>query len=115
MAAIKFERHITKFELDYQCILAEDDKGNNHDLKFTNYDLIVRAGGKTYKACVREFYLNGKFKNGVSFEHEKDHMNDFFFDQSASGNKRVKFSFDPDEALIDNRHPIDMEVYVVTK
>jgi hypothetical protein len=115
MSAIKFERHITKFELTNQCILAEDDKGNNGGLKFNNFDLLVRAGGKSYKASVREFYLNGKFKNGIAFDHEKDHLNDFFFDQSVSENKRVRFSFDGDEPMIDGRHPIDLEVYVVTK
>jgi len=115
MSAVDFERHITKFEIVNQCILAEDDKGNNHELKFDGYDLLVLAGGKQYIASVRDFYVNGKFKVGIAFDHQKEHMNDFFFDQSVSEAKRAKIHYDPADARIDGRTPVSLEIYIVTK
>jgi hypothetical protein len=115
MAHIKFERHLSRFEIQNQCILLEDDLGNNHQLTFRASDLFVRSKGKHYDAMVRDFYYNGKFKQGISFPHEAGHICDFFFDQSASEAKRVKFDFDPDEPLVENKMPIDIEIYFMTK
>lgn len=115
MSAVDFERHITRFEIENQCILVEDDNGKNSNLKFDGYELLVLAGGKKYLAAVRDFYVKGKFVIGISFVHEKDHMNDFFFDQSVSESKRIKIHYDPSEPKSDGRTPVNLEVYFVTK
>lgn len=113
--AIEFEKHITKFEINNQCILVEDDSGSDHGVKFDGYDFLVKAGKKEYKANLREFYIKSVFKNGVAFDQKEGTMSDFFFDQSVGEGKRVKFKIDPDAEKIDGRIPIEMEVYIVTK
>lgn len=115
MPKIEFERHITRFEVQNQTILVEDDQGNNHGVKFGNLNLLVRTPERNYIASLRDFYVGSKFKAGIAFDHEEGHLNEFFFDQSVSENKRARFSFDPDEPLIDGRAPLDLVIYVVTR
>lgn len=115
MAVIKFERHITRFELNNQTILVEDDQGNDHGLKFPGFNLIVKTPDKNYPASLRDFYVGSKFKPGVAFDHEEGHLNDFFFDQSVSENKRARITFNTDDAPIDGRIPVEIEVYMVIK
>lgn len=115
MSKIEFERHISRFEVLNQTILIEDDQGNDHGVKFASTKLLIRTPDRTYTASIRDFYVGTKFKPGIAFDHEEGHLNEFFFDQSVSENKRAKFAFDPDEPLIDGRTPVDLIVYIVTR
>ena len=114
MSEVNFEKHITRFEVVNQCILLTTDKKEKVDLAFNGHKILVRSHGKTYLGNLREFYDHGQFKNGIAFEHEGNHLNDFFFDQGVTENKRIRIQFNPAEELIDGRNPLDMDVYMMT-
>ena len=114
MSEVNFERHFSKFEVVNQCLLLTTDKNEKVPMTFEGQKILVRSHGKLYTGNLREFYDKGEFKLGIAFEHEGDHLNDFFFDQGVTENKRVRVHFNPTEGLIEGRNPIDLDVYMVT-
>lgn len=115
MAQEVFEHSISKFELDHHCILLRDaDKKGKRD-HFPHIKLLICCGEKRYMAELNEFYLESKFQAGIHFDKGPDGTLDFFFEQSANLGHRVKITVDAHRPMIDGRHPVDVEVYMVER
>ena len=87
--ALSFERVITRYELENRCILLRDDKKTDHSKEAGAGRLSVQAGGRSYSAQVRDYYVDAKFQAGLYFE-AKPGEGDFFFEQSVTLGKRAR-------------------------
>jgi hypothetical protein len=114
MAGIHLERKVTKYELDNKCLLLQDDGGTDFASHFKTEHVHVWSGKYTYHAVVHDHYVDGKFRDGISFRAEHNPGRDFFFDQSLSMGKRVKLDTDPDQ-LEGDHQIVAVEVFMVTK
>jgi len=112
MATIRFERRLTRYELDKKCLLLADDAGTDYAEHIDNHALRVKAGGKVYLAEVSDYYVDQKFQGGLHF-NEAANPSDFFFDQSVSGGKRLRLTLDPAERE-EGVQVAHLEVFVVT-
>lgn len=111
--AVQFERKISRFELTSHCILLQDDANKDFSDHFKTEDVQVRINGRQYHGVVHDFYVDAKFKNGITLTKEHD-THDIFFEQSINSGRHIKISTDP--ANKDGEHQvIDIEVYLVTK
>ncbi len=114
MGAIHFERKVSKYELDNKCLLLQDDAGVDYGSHFKTEHVHVRAGKYTYHAVVHDHYVDGKFRDAISFRPENNPGRDFFFDQSLAMGKRLKLDTDAD-SLHEEQQVVDVEVFMVTK
>lgn len=113
MPKLTFERHITRYEIEYKCLMLQEDDGTDHSNSFQAEHLLLLAKGKEYPAIVRDFYTKKGFETGIAFEDDEV-AKSFFFDQSVSESKRLKFSTDPGYKR-DGKQLVDVEIYIVTK
>lgn len=117
--AIVIERHITKHEIANKCLLLEDDKGTQTlEGKIAGQRVVVEAQGKQYHGHITDFYINGKFKAGVVFEVDDQHMDqksfNFFFEQSVSEGKRLRWQY-ADGAQADGFPLLQAEITLRTR
>ncbi|MCS6904264.1 MAG: hypothetical protein RML72_01565 [Bacteroidia bacterium] len=110
---MKFEKHITKFEVHNQCFLLEDLNGVAQNLNLPSDQIFVACENKIYPASIRDFYVNGKFKTGIYFDHEEGHTSDFFFDIAVTEGRRAIITYEG--KTHQDRPLIDIVVYVLTK
>jgi hypothetical protein len=110
---MQFEKHITRFELNNQCLLLEDLNGVIQKVELPSDKIFILSEGKLYTAYIRDFYVNGKFKSGIYFEHEEGHTSDFFFEIGLTEGKRAIIKY---EGKIHEGLPLlEVTVYVLTK
>jgi hypothetical protein len=110
---MQFEKHITRFELNNQCLLLEDLDGVIQKLDLPSDKIFVTSENKVYPAYIRDFYVNGRFKPGIYFEHEEGHISAFFFDAGVSEGRRAIIKY---EGKSNEGTPLlEINVYVLTK
>lgn len=110
---MEFEKHVHKFEVQNQCFLIEDLDGIPQELQLPSDFLIVEdEEGRFFEATIRDFYVNGKFKSGIHFDHEEGHTCSFFFEHTVSEGKRAVIRYDGEDK---NGKPlVHIRVYVKT-
>jgi hypothetical protein len=114
MAAIKFERHITKYEIANQCLLLEDDQKKSYEDIFPTERLRIQAKGQTFQATIRNFYVKSVFKKAIGFDHEKGHMSEFFFENSVTEGKIMTLVFDTEQTLVEDKAQCAIDIYART-
>jgi hypothetical protein len=116
MAKLAFEHKITKYEVERHCLLLRDDGKKDFGPNFDKSPkLFVRCGNKTYTATVNEYYVDNKFFNGIHFDANNEMEKKFFFEQSIMAGHIAKIETDPDEALVDGRQAVDINISILTK
>jgi hypothetical protein len=110
---MKFEKHITRFELNNQCLLLEDLDGVIQKLDLPSDKIFVISENKIYPAYIRDFYVNGKFKSGIYFEHEEGHTSPFFFEIGVTEGKRAIIKYEG--KTHENLPLLEVIIYVLTK
>lgn len=110
---MEFEKHITKFEVTNQCLLMEDLNGSQQNIGIDASKVFVAVENKIYPASLRDFYVNGKFKEGIHFDHEQGHTSEFYFDIGVSEGRRaiINYAKETHEGL----PLIHVKVYLLTK
>ncbi len=115
MGKISFERVITHFENERDCILLMDREGKEYGDYFqTDYCILKTPDGKRYKVEVADFYYKNRFVKGLNCRTTEDETQTFTFEQSANPGHWVRLTFDPDAPLEDNAMVVDAEVFVKT-
>lgn len=113
MPAITFEHKLTKFEVDNHCILLRDDKKTDFGKHLNTQNIVVLVDDKQYVATVNEFYVDGKFQQGIHFSEGTESA--FIVEQTLFPGHTATITLDDSKAAINGRVPVAVHMYVRTK